>query len=137
MRAQHVKVVHLTSVHEASDTRIVQKECASLADAGYEVVVVAPGNPRELPANVRHRVVPTPRNRLERMTKTMWRVFCAARQERADVYHFHDPELIGVGMALRLAGARVIFDVHEDVPLDVRTKPWIPRLLRPVMSFMT
>jgi glycosyltransferase involved in cell wall biosynthesis len=134
MAPRHTKVVHLTSVHEANDLRIAQKECATLAQEGYDVVVIAPGRNGDLPRDVRHRVVPVPTNRFERFTRTMWQVFAAARLERAQVYHFHDPELIAVGMALRLCGAHVIFDVHEDIPLDIKTKPWIPSWLRPPVS---
>ena len=130
------RVVHLTSVHEANDLRIAQKECATLAEEGYDVVVIAPGSHRILSGNVRHRALPLPANRLERFTHTAWKVLVAARAERAHVYHFHDPELIPVGIVLRLCGARVIFDVHEDIPLDIKTKPWIPVWLRPLVSFM-
>jgi glycosyltransferase involved in cell wall biosynthesis len=58
----------------------------------------------------------------------------AAWAERADLYHLHDPELIPLGFALRLAGKRVVFDAHEDLPLQVSTKAWIPRWLKPVAS---
>jgi glycosyltransferase involved in cell wall biosynthesis len=135
--ARRGKVVHLTSVHDASDTRITHRECATLAEGGYEVVLVAPGPVRSLPSNVRHRSVPLPRNRLERFTKTLWNVYRAAVDERADVYHFHDPELVTVGAALRMRGARVIFDVHEDIALDIKTKAWIPNFLRPTVSACT
>ncbi len=128
------KVAHLTSVHDASDTRIAHKECRTLAQDGYDVVLVAPGPERLLPSAVRHRVVPAPRNRFERFTKTMWQVYRAALDERADVYHFHDPELVAVGAALRLRGARVIFDVHEDLALDIKTKAWIPAAARPAVG---
>lgn len=124
----------MTSVHDPSDTRIAQKECATLASEGYEVVLVAPGRPDRLPAGVRHHAVDRPRNRLQRFTRTIFQVYRAARQERADVYHFHDPELIGAGLALRMRGARVVFDVHEDVPRDIETKPWVPPPLRPIVS---
>jgi glycosyltransferase involved in cell wall biosynthesis len=125
------KVAHLTSVHPASDARIAFRECATLANAGYDVVVVAAGAaPEPLPHGVRLRSVPRPRNRFERMTRTVWDVFRAALQERADLYHFHDPELIGAGIALRLLGARVVFDVHEDIPQDIADKPWIAPALR-------
>jgi glycosyltransferase involved in cell wall biosynthesis len=129
-----IKVAHLTSVHDAADARITHKECATLSQAGYDVVVIAPEPKRTLPFNIRHRTVPAPRNRFERFSQTVRHVYRAAREERADVYHFHDPELIPVGIALQLGGARMIFDVHEDIPLDIRTKAWIPRALQPIVS---
>jgi glycosyltransferase involved in cell wall biosynthesis len=129
-----LKVAHLTSVHVASDTRILYRECATLAAAGYEVVLIATdGNP-VLPPGVRLRSVGAPNNRVERMTRTVWRVYRAALDERADVYHFHDPELMGVGLLLRMHGASVIFDVHEDIPYDIADKPWIAPGLRPAIA---
>jgi glycosyltransferase involved in cell wall biosynthesis len=124
------RVVHLTSVHEAADTRIVHKECTALAESGYDVVLVAPEPRVPMPPGVRHRTVPRARNRLERLLRTVPAVFKAALAERASVYHLHDPELVPVGMLLRLRGARVFFDVHEDIVLDIGTKPWIPPSLR-------
>ncbi|MFN2448966.1 MAG: glycosyltransferase family 4 protein [Candidatus Baltobacteraceae bacterium] len=128
------KVAHLTSVHPASDTRIAYRECRSLAEAGYEVVLIAAGEAPALPPGVRLRSVPAPANRFERMTRTIWNVYRAALDERADVYHFHDPELMGVGLALRARGAQVVFDVHEDIPRDIVDKPWIPNVLRAPLS---
>lgn len=128
------RVAHLTSVHEAGDPRIAQKECATLAAAGYDVVIVAPGPECWLGNGVRHRPVFRPNNRWERIFKTVPEVFRAAWAEKADIYHFHDPELIGVGLLLRMRGARVVFDVHEDLALDVMTKPWIHPSLRPLVS---
>ncbi len=125
------KVAHLTSAHPPGDTRITYRECATLARAGYDVVLIAAGNiTQPLPPGVRLRTVPRPHGRFERMTRTVWSVFCAALSENADVYHFHDPELASAGLALRALGARVIFDVHEDIPKDIEDKEWIAPLLR-------
>jgi glycosyltransferase involved in cell wall biosynthesis len=61
----------------------------------------------------------------------------AALRCRAAVYHFHDPELIPIGLFLRLLGKRVIYDVHEDLPRDVLIKNWIPHYLRRLASLGT
>jgi len=44
---------------------------------------------------------------------------------------------MGVGLALRALGARVVFDVHEDIPRDISDKPWIPAFLRRPVSMVS
>jgi glycosyltransferase involved in cell wall biosynthesis len=64
------------------------------------------------------------------MLKTTWRVLNAALHEKADLYHLHDPELIPVGLVLRLFGKRVVYDVHEELPKQIMSKYWIRPWLR-------
>jgi glycosyltransferase involved in cell wall biosynthesis len=130
-----MKIVHLTSAHPIHDARILHKEAATLAAAGHEVVLVAAGEgDGAVIRGVQVRVVAhAGGGRPGRMTRTVWRVLRAAQAERADVYHFHDPELIPVGVWLKLLGRRVVYDVHEDLPAQILSKYWIrPALRRPV-----
>lgn len=129
-----MKVVHLTSVHSALDDRILYKECYTLARNGYEVVLVAPGAADGEIDGVKIRTVPQPRNRLERVFLTIWRVCRLALAEKASVYHLHDPELLCLVPLLRMRGKRVIYDAHEHLPRQILAKPWILRGLRPMIA---
>jgi len=55
-------------------------------------------------------------------------------RRRARLYHIHDPELIPLGLLLRLLGRKVIYDVREDFPKDIMGKPYIPVWLRPWLA---
>lgn len=131
------KVCHLTSVHPWNDTRIYIKQSTFLAQAGYEVHLVAPNIPEKIEENIQlHSVPQTRKGRLSRMSKTVWSVYQKALQIDADIYHFHDPELIPLGLALKLKGKKVIYDAHEDVPRDILSKDWIPKNWRKLISYI-
>lgn len=126
-----MRVAHLTSVHKPFDTRIFQKQCKSLAKAGYQVFLVAPHSCSETVDNIEIVGIPRYSNRAKRMTLGMWTVFWCAYRLRANLYHFHDPELMPVGIALKLlTKARVVYDAHENYPNKFKGKTWIPVWLR-------
>jgi glycosyltransferase involved in cell wall biosynthesis len=125
-----VRVAHLTSVHQVDDERIFVKECRSLAAAGFEVALVGPSDGDRQRDGVRIIGVPQPRGRLGRMIGTSWHVLRGSVASRAEICHFHDPELIPVGFLLKLLGRRVIYDVHEDCPRDILGKGWIRPILK-------
>jgi hypothetical protein len=64
------------------------------------------------------------------MARTVWETYRKAIEINADIYHFHDPELIPLGILLRVLGYRVLYDVHEDVPRQVLAKYWLPIIVR-------
>jgi len=127
------KINILTTVHSPFDVRIFHKEARSLAREGYEVHLLAPTaeQPR-LVDGVHLEPLPPVRGRGQRMTILVWRAFRKALQQRAALYHFHDPELIPIGLALKiLTRARVVYDIHEDAPQQILSKAWLPPRIRP------
>ncbi len=130
------KICHLTTVHDPLDDRIFYRECATLAAAGYQVVIIAPADGALDIDGVRIRALPKAHGRLNRMIGTTWKAYRAALQEQADLYHVHDPELLPIGFLLRMKSKRVIYDAHEDAPDDMMAKAWIPRWLRPPIAWL-
>jgi glycosyltransferase involved in cell wall biosynthesis len=121
-----MKVCHLTSVHAWTDTRILYRECKSLADAGFDVHLVAVNAVSAVVDGVTvHSVPATSVSRIYRATVLSFKVLRKALKIKADVYHFHDPELIWVGAILKLLGKKVVFDVHENIRQQILDKDWL------------
>lgn len=131
------KICHLTSAHPESDIRIFHKECKSLADNSlFDVYLVSVNALESKRDNVTILSAESKsKNRLIRIFNSSKKVFLKAIEVDADIYHFHDPELLPYGLKLKKKGKIVIYDAHEDVPRQILGKPWIPAPLRKVISY--
>lgn len=131
-------IVHVTTVHPRDDIRIFRKECVSLVQAGYEVaLVVGDGQGDEILQGVRIiDIGAPPSGRLSRMRAQPRRALQAVLALNPRLVHFHDPELLPIGVRLARKGLVVVYDAHEDVPRQVLTKQWIPHALRGPISWM-
>lgn len=129
------KVCILTTVHQPFDTRIFHKESKTLVQAGYNVTLIAQHSKNEIVDGVRIIALPKPKNRFFRIFFLTWKAYKSALKQKADIYHFHDPELLPWMVKLkRKTGAKVIYDVHEDYPNDILSKLWIPRFFRVIIA---
>lgn len=125
-------ICHITTVHPLGDTRIFHREAAAVSGAGkYSLVLIARGSPEGVSSGIAGeiRLLPAKGGRLHRMIVSQYQAIGMALRANADLYHLHDPELLPGGILLRLLGKRVVFDIHEDLPKQVRIKPWIHRRL--------
>lgn len=129
-------IIHFTTVHPRDDSRIRSKEVASLArQFGNISLYVQDGLGDEVDPQHGYQVVDTgPRlRRIARMTLGGWRMFRAVVRARPEVAHFHDPELLPWAILIRLFGIKVVYDVHEDVPQQVKHNPGLPALAQRVL----
>ena len=129
------KICHLTSAHRYTDGRIFYKECCSLAKEGYTVYLIAPNAPNKIECEVQIVGIDVNnKSRWFRMFILPKLIYKKARLIDADVYHFHDPELLPLGLKLKRKGKKVIFDSHEDVPVFIRHKKYIWSLFRLIIA---
>ncbi len=134
-KEQTRKVCILTTVHPTFDTRIFHKEAKTLVQAGYDVTLIVQHDGDTEVEGVRIIALPKPRNRLQRIFGLTWRAFRLALREKADIYHFHDPELLPIGVLLKLfTRGKVIYDVHENVKEQILNKAWLPLWSRKLLS---
>lgn len=116
-----MKIVHIGFSHRWDDIRIFHKECRSLATKGYEVIYITSNRYAEgitgIYDNVKIIVIKLiSAGRIKRIFKYYKELKNLIINLDADIYHFHEIELIPVlAFAIRKK-KKVIYDLHEDSP---------------------
>ena len=133
-----IKVCHLTSVHPRYDSRIFWKECRSLSSHGFKVyLVVADNRGDEINEGIEIYDAGKRGGRLYRIFYTTWKVFRRGKKLDAEIYHFHDPELLFIGIVLKILGKKVIYDIHEDYILQFKNKNYLKSsFLKNILSLL-
>jgi glycosyltransferase involved in cell wall biosynthesis len=109
-------ICHVTTAHPWDDVRIFQRMCCGLAESGLRVTLVAPREKEALVQGV--RVLPTGlRGKAARLCGGPL-LLRRLRRVGADIYHFHDPELLPWMFLFQrwMPSAAVVYDVHEYYP---------------------
>lgn len=133
-----VKVLVITSGHDAADPRIYAKQACSLSRMGAEVIIVGRLE-GSIPGEVKVMIVPKPSSRLVRFLWQPWRCLWEARRQRPDIIHFHDAEML---MTLPVAklwwpASSFVYDVHEDFGNLMLIRNWLPSWLKPAVRVVT
>jgi glycosyltransferase involved in cell wall biosynthesis len=75
-------------------------------------------------------------NRWQRFRQVSKALYNKALSVDAELYHFHDPEFLPYAAKLVRKGKWVIYDVHEDLPRQLLSKHYIPRLFRKFAAYI-
>lgn len=125
----------MTTVHHPTDPRIFHKQCKSLAKAGFDLYYIAKEDETMKDVDFIHHIpIKNYKNRFSRMIFGSLAVYRKARKLKADLYHFHDPELMFIGSLLKNKNNTVIYDVHEDYVTSIMQKEYLPNFLRKIFA---
>ncbi len=130
------KVCHISIVHKRHDIRIFHKECVSLAKIGYDVTYLSTGRHDNIEKGVHLLGFPEAINisRLQRILFYDKKMIKRAMVINADIYHIHDLELFRYAKYLKRNNAKVVYDSHENTPMQMYEKEWVPSFLRPMLA---
>lgn len=132
-----IHICHFTTVHPRDDGRIFYKQCVSAHKAGYDVtLVVADGKGDKVEEGVRILDIgKVEGGRLKKLSSGTRRMYQRLLKIDANIYQFHDPELLSVGVKLKKQNRKVVYDSHEDVPRQILYKTWLgPLLFRKILA---
>lgn len=128
-----MKVVHITTVHQRDDARIFSKECVSLKDNGFDVaLIVADGKGDEIKQGIKIYDIGIYSSRIKRLLFSSKKAIKKAKDIGGDIFHFHDPDLLIAIRSLKSKTNKVVFDSHEDFPILMYQRPYIPIYLRKI-----
>ena len=116
-----IRVLHISTVHPAHDPRVVFKQCQTLSEA-YDVFCALPrADPSTVPA-IRFIRLPYYKRVLWRLLITCPFVLLRCLWLRPRLVHVYVPELIPFAYVFRLMGAKVIYEVQENLHKKIHRK---------------
>jgi glycosyltransferase involved in cell wall biosynthesis len=130
LEKHQARILFISSVHRWDDPRIFHKEAQELKKFyRVEIHAQAPFSYKEV-NGIEVYGLPIYRRRIFRCLNWL-RLTVRALRAKADVVHFHDPELIPVGIFLKIVtNKNVIYDIHEHNEETLLSREWIPGPLR-------
>ena len=132
-----ITICHVTTAHSRTSSRIFDKFCKSAESEGFNTkYLVADGGPSCRVDNVEIISYPKAKSRLGRFFIAPFQLALKSRSIEADIFQLHDPELLLSALFFRRKSNIVIFDFHEDYPLQVLNRDYLNAGLKKLISGM-
>ena len=123
------KVLVASSLHPWDDPRIFYKECHSLKKH-YDITLVAVGEQKSFyKDNIQIIGLSKSESIFGRLANAV-KIIRELLIGKYAIFHFHDPELLWVGLIAKLFAKKVIYDIHENILGVVQMRNWIPKIIK-------
>ena len=125
-----ITLCHFSTAHTQLKSRSLHRECLPLASAGMNVRYVTPADIQGHRNGVDFVTLQRTQSRMRSLLAPapLIRVLLA---QNANLYHFQDPELLPLALALKLIfHKRIVYDAYEDFPSMALNKSSFPPVLR-------
>ena len=130
----NAKIAYVSVVHPLHDHRFLYKQCKGLADNGFDVEYYVKTEKDCVVNNVKIIALKEHSNRLKRFLSD-FSILPRLIKGRYNAVHLVDPELLPIGILLKLLTKSVIvFDAHEDYVSFMSHKHYLPSFLTAAFS---
>lgn len=130
------KIVVLSPIHRADDIRVYKKEIVSMLKAGYRVTHYAKCVGKAEGLIIKNYILKNSGFSKSRLLRPFNYIQLLSRSiaEQGSLYYLHNPDTMFIGIALKLLGKSVIYDVHEDYSQRLYLRKYIPRKIKPMLT---
>lgn len=130
-------ILHVSTVHHYSDTRIQKRMCNS-ASKDFNIGLIC-HEANKITDTGFHKINLglKPSSLKQRFLKSVPKAFRCILKEKPKAVHLHDPELFFLTFLLPLFKIKVILDIHENYWVTIRNKDSLPKFFKPLIQFAT
>ena len=130
------RIYHITISHPRYDGRIFKRLCIPLAEAGLKInLIVSDGKGNEIKNKVKIYDIGYKKNKLINFYFFQIKILKFFLKNKS-ILHIHDPILLPIGTLIKLLGNKVVFDMHENLDIQLKLKNWIKtNLMKNLVSF--
>lgn len=129
-----ITLCHFSTAHSQIKSRSFHRECMPLAASGMKVRYVTPVDIKGRRNGVDFVNLQRTRSRVRSLFAAPALIRVLLRQN-ANLYHFQDPELLPIALALKLIfHKRIVYDAYEDFTSMALNKGSFPAALRPLAA---
>jgi glycosyltransferase involved in cell wall biosynthesis len=130
MTEKKLKICYISSMHDWNDDRIFERAAVGLVNIGHDVCYIASADGDFISNGVQIFGIKK-RSRFGKHLFGPIEAYLRMKHVKADIYHFHNPNMMLLMVLWAKKGYKVYFDIHENYESRVHKLP-LPGFIIPI-----